>query len=309
MSLKREDYYAGNNYPCVVKANGLVAGKGSISCFTREEAWEAIDRIMVKKEFGEAGDSIVVEEFLKGEEVTFQVLTDGWKTIPLLATQDHKPVFDGDQGPNTGGMGAYAPAPVITKELEEEIMKTIINPTLTGMSQELKAVPYVGCLYVGLMITPRGPKVLEFNCRFGDPELQPIVPLMKTDLVEVLLAIAEGRLSEIKIEWEDGAAVCVVMTSAAYPGKYQTGKEIIGLEEVEKMEDVIVFHAGTTREKGIWKTAGGRVLGVTAKGKDILEAKSRVYQAVAKISWDGEHHRHDIGQKALKRGFQMKMGL
>ena len=300
--------YAGNNYPCCVKADGLAAGKGSIPCFTREEAWEAIDRIMVKKEFGEAGNSLVVEEFLKGEEVTFKVLTDGWTAIPLLATQDHKPVFDGDQGPNTGGMGAYAPAPVITKELEKRIMAEIIEPTLDGMREE--GIPYRGCLYVGLMITPDGqPKVLEFNCRFGDPELQPLVLLMESDIVPILEGIAEGRLPEEGIKWSEGAAVCVVMASGGYPEGYQTGFEITGLDEVAGMKDVEVFHAGTTKENGIWKTAGGRVLGVTAKGKDIPSAISRVYQAVAKIGWDGEHHRTDIGQKALKHGFQIKMGL
>jgi len=299
--------YAGNNYPCVIKADGLAAGKGSIPCFTREEAWEAIDKIMVKKEFKEAGDQIVIEELLKGEEATFKVFTDGFTAIPMLSTQDHKPVFEGDQGPNTGGMGAYAPAPLIAKELEKRIMEEIIEPTLAGMRAEGRL--YKGCLYAGLMITPQGPKVLEFNCRFGDPELQPIVLLMESDIVPILEGIAKGRLPEEGIKWSEGSAVCVVMASKGYPGPPETGKEIHGLEEVAKMEKVVVFHAGTVKENGIWKTAGGRVLGVTAKGKDIPDARSQVYEAVAKISWEGEHHRTDIGQKALRSGFQMKMGL
>jgi len=263
---------------------------------------------MIDKEFKESGNKVVVEEFLTGEEATFMVLTDGWKAIPFLATQDHKPVFDDDRGPNTGGMGAYAPAPVITKELEKRIMAEIIEPTLDGMEAEGR--PYKGCLYAGLMITPDGqPKVLEFNCRFGDPELQPLVLLMESDIVPILLGITEGRPPVERIRWTEGAAVCVVMASKGYPGTPEIGKEIKGLAEVAGMKDVIVFHAGTKKENGLWKTDGGRVLGVTAKGKDIQAAIERVYQVVPKISWDGVHYRRDIGQKALKRGYQVKMGF
>jgi len=300
--------YATANLPCVIKADGLTGGKGAIPCKTEEEIALALKRIMIDKEFKESGNRVVVEEFLTGEEATFMVLTDGWNAIPLLSTQDHKPVFDGDQGPNTGGMGAYAPAPVITKELEKRIMAEIIEPTLDGMKAEGR--PYKGCLYAGLMITLDGqPKVLEFNCRFGDPELQPLVLLMESDIVPFLAGIAEGKLPQKKIKWAEGTAVCVVMASKGYPGTPETGKEIYGLDEVAGMKDVEVFHAGTKKENGKILTAGGRVIGPTAMGKDIPEAMQRVYEAVAKISWSGEHHRTDIGKKALKRGFQLKMGL
>lgn len=300
--------YATANLPCVIKADGLAGGKGAIPCKTEEEIALALKRIMIDKEFKESGNRLVVEEFLTGEEATFMVLTDGWTAIPLLSTQDHKPVFDGDLGPNTGGMGAYAPAPVITKELEKRIMAEIIEPTLDGMKAEGR--PYKGCLYAGLMITLDGqPKVLEFNCRFGDPELQPLVLLMESDIVPILLGITEGRLPVERIKWVEGAAVCVVMTSKGYPGTPEIGKEIKGLAGVAKLEDVEVFHAGTKKENGKILTAGGRVIGPTAMGKDIPEAMQRVYEAVAKISWSGEHHRTDIGKKALKRGFQLKMGL
>jgi len=297
--IAEAEKYAKTNLPCVIKADGLAGGKGVIPCFNENEVLAAIEKIMIKKEFGDSGNRVVIEEFLKGEEATFKVLTDGERAIPLLPTQDHKPVFDGDRGQNTGGMGAYVPAPVITKELEIEVMETIIGLTLKGMKEEGKL--YKGVLYVGLMITPQGPKVLEFNCRFGDPELQPIVLLMKSDIVPILMAISQGQLTKEKIIWEKGAAVCVVMTSAGYPGKYQTEKEIQGLREVAEMEDVVVFHAGTREENGKILTAGGRVLGPTAKGKDIGQAIDRVYEAVERITWDGEHHRTDIGQKALKK--------
>jgi len=304
----RAKMYAQNNLPCVVKANGLAAGKGVIPCFSEKESSAAIERIMVKKDFdvigNAAGNSVVVEEFLKGEEATFQVFTDGKIAIPLLSTQDHKPVYDGDNGPNTGGMGAYAPAPVITKEMKKRIMDEIIGPTLEGMRLEGRL--YKGILYVGLMITLDGPKVLEFNCRFGDPELQPLVLLMESDIVPILEGIANGQLSQERIQWSEGAAVCVVMASKGYPGTPEIDKEINGLEEVASMADVEVFHAGITKKR---KTAGGRVLGVTAKAVGIPEAIGLVYEAVSKISWDGEHHRTDIAQKALKHGFQRKMGL
>lgn len=300
--------YATANLPCVIKADGLTGGKGAIPCKTEEEIALALKRIMIDKEFKESGNRVVVEEFLTGEEATFMVLTDGWNAIPLLSTQDHKPVFDGDQGPNTGGMGAYAPAPVITKELEKRIMAEIIEPTLDGMKAEGR--PYKGCLYAGLIITPDGqPKVLEFNCRFGDPELQPLVLLMESDIVPILLGITEGRLPVERIKWVEGAAVCVVMTSKGYPGTPEIGKEIKGLAGVAKLEDMEVFHAGTKKENGKILTAGGRVIGPTAMGKDIPEAIQRVYEAVTKISWSGEHHRPDIGKKALKHGIQLKMGL
>lgn len=321
---ERATRFAIANLPCVIKADGPAAGKGAIPCHNEDEIARAIKRIMIDKEFKESGNWVVVEEFLTGEEATFMVLTDGWTAIPLLNTQDHKPVFDGDQGPNTGGMGAYAPAPVITKDLESEIIETIIKPTLEGMRDEER--PYRGILYVGLMITPYGPKVLEFNCRFGDPELQPIVLLMESDIVPILLAISEEgglpcdeeeltrpyteeELTKSRISWAQDAAVCVVMASKGYPGTPETEKEIYGLEEVAKLKDIEVFHAGTARDGEKWKTASGRVLGVTAKGPDIREAIAKVYPAVSMISWDGVHYRRDIGQKALRHGFQIKLGL
>jgi len=326
---ERATKYAIANLPCVIKADGLAAGKGVIPCKTEEEVVTAIKRIMIDKEFKESGNKVVVEEFLVGEEATFMVLTDGWTAIPLLATQDHKPVYDNDEGPNTGGMGAYAPAPVVTPELAKVIMKTIVEPTLDGMRKEGR--PYRGILYVGLMIvpTPEGPKpmVLEFNVRFGDPELQPLVLLLQSDIVPVLVAIADGKLGEEdkpsslpfadarvtdeKVQWFDGAAICVVMTSGGYPGSYEPGKEIKGLDKIAGMEGVEVFHAGTRLENELWKTNSGRVLGVTVRGKNIPTVIDRAYQEVIpQITWEKVHYRQDIGRKALTRhGIQIRMGL
>lgn len=312
-NLERARKYAIANLPCVIKADGPAAGKGVILCKTEEEVTAAIKLIMVDKKFKESGNRIVVEEFLIGEEATFMVLTDGWKAIPLLATQDHKPVFNGDRGSNTGGMGAYTPAPVITPELEKEIIETIVNPTIGGMRVE--RMPYKGILYVGLMIvqTPDDPKlmVLEFNVRFGDPELQPLVPLLQSDIVPILMGIADGKLPEGKIDWAEGAAICVVMASHGYPGTPDINKVIEGLNKVAGMEGVEVFHAGTKKESGLWKTNGGRVLGVTVVDKDIASAIDRAYRKVLpQITWEKIHYRRDIGQKALVRhGIQTKMGL
>lgn len=309
---ERARKYAKANLPCVIKADGLAAGKGVILCRNEEDIATALKRIMIDKEFKESGNRVVVEELLVGEEATFMVLTDSRTTIPLLATQDHKSVYDDDKGPNTGGMGAYAPAPVITEELSREIMETIVRPALEGMREE--KIPYKGVLYVGLMIvnTQDGPKpmVLEFNVRFGDPELQPLVPLLQSDLVPVLMAIAEGRLNDKEIQWFNGAAVCVVMTSGGYPGDYQKNKVIHGLDKTARMEDVEVFHAGTRKEGDFWKTNSGRVLDVVVKGKDIAVAIDRVYQVVSEITWENVHYRKDIGKKAMARhGIQIKMGL
>jgi len=298
---KARDYLENpERIPCVVKADGLAAGKGSFRCFTKEQGREAIERIMVKKESGEAGNQIVIEELLEGEEATFMVFTGGNRIIPMPSTQDHKPVFDRDQGLNTGGMGAYAPVPLITPSLEEEIVEKIIYPILSGMQKE--GIFYQGILYAGLMITLEGPKLLECNCRFGDPELQPIALLAKSDLIPLLEEVAEGQIKvTTNVEWESGSAVCVVMTSTGYPEKYETGKEIKDLAEVEDMEDVVVFHAGTRGVDGKIVTAGGRVLGVTARASGIQGAIDLAYEAVSKISWEGEYHRTDIGQKALRR--------
>ncbi len=291
--------YALKNLPVAIKAEGLANGKGVIICFRKEDVLKAIERIMVKKEFGVSGDRVVVEQFLEGEETTFMVLTDGERFITLLSTQDHKAVFDGDRGPNTGGMGAYAPTAIINKELERKIIKEIVEPTLVGLKKE--RIIYKGCLYFGLMLTKDGPKVLEFNCRFGDPELQPLAVLMESDIVPFLKEIAEGKLLEKEIRWKKGAAVCVIMVSGGYPGEYEIGKEIKGLEEAANLTDVIVFNAAVSKEKGILKTAGGRILGVTARAEGIKEAIDLSYYAVAKISFDKEHHRTDIGKKAIRK--------
>lgn len=283
----------------VVKADGLAAGKGAIVCPTKKEALDAVSLILEEKAFGEAGSRVVIEELLQGEEASFIVVTDGTHVVPFPSAQDHKPVYDGDRGPNTGGMGAYSPAPVITEELKEDILKTIIEPAIRGMREEGR--PYRGVLYAGLMITEDGPKVLEFNARFGDPEAQPLMVRLKSDVVELMLASIEGRLHTVEPEWDERCALCVVMASGGYPGSYQKGLPIEGLEEAEAMEDVFVFHSGTAIKDGQCVTAGGRVLSVTALGTTIEDAKQRCYRAVERIRWEGVHYRKDIGDKALKR--------
>jgi phosphoribosylamine--glycine ligase len=283
--------------PIVVKADGLAAGKGVIVCKTVEEAIHSVDQIMVEKIFGNAGNRVVVEEYLVGEEASYIAFTDGKTILPMASSQDHKPVLDGDQGPNTGGMGAYSPAPVVTDEVHEKIIEKVLRPVIYGMGEEGR--PYKGVLYAGLMIHEGHPKVLEFNARFGDPETQPVLMRMKGDIVPILEACIKGNLSQHKIEWDNRASVCVVMTSKGYPGDYEKGKIIEGLKEVSQMERVFVFHAGTTFKDGKIMTSGGRVLGVAGLGEDIPRAIERAYQAVKKISWDGVHYRTDIGQKAL----------
>ncbi len=287
-------------WPVVVKASGLAAGKGSIVCEDEEQAVQAIELIMLQKAFGEAGDQVVVEDRLWGEEASFIALTDGETVLPMPSSQDHKPVFDGDRGPNTGGMGAYSPAPVITPELEERILREIMIPAIKGLKEEGR--PYKGVLYAGLMIDEdQNPWVLEFNCRFGDPETQPLVVRMKGDIVRVMEACIEGRLKSVSLSWDPRPSVCVVMASGGYPGPYEKGKEIHGLEEAERVADVWVFHAGTSFRNGRFFTSGGRVLGVTGMGESLPEAIRRTYEAVKKIHWEGVHYRRDIGQKALKR--------
>ncbi|MFC1890375.1 phosphoribosylamine--glycine ligase, partial [Thermodesulfobacteriota bacterium] len=285
--------------PIVVKADGLAAGKGVIVCRTEQEALNSIDTIMVRRAFGSAGKKVVIEECLVGEEASFIALTDGRTITPLPSSQDHKAVYDDDEGPNTGGMGAYSPAPVITAELEKEVMETVMTPAVEGMVSE--GIPYKGVLYAGLMITNDGPKVLEFNARFGDPETQPILARMSSDIVTALEAVVDGRLGEIEIELDPRPAVCVVMASGGYPGSYDKGIAISGLDEADTMEDLVVFHAGTTKTDGAFTTNGGRVLGVTALGDSIGGAIEKAYAGVEKINWDGVHYRSDIGQKALRR--------
>lgn len=283
--------------PIVVKADGLAAGKGVTVCRTTEEAIYSLDRIMVERVFGEAGQRVVIEECLEGEEASFIAFTDGEAVLPLASSQDHKSVFDGDQGPNTGGMGAYSPAPVVIEEIHERIINEILRPLIYGMREEGRT--YRGVIYAGLMIERGQPKVLEFNARFGDPETQPVLMRMKGDIVPIMEACIDGNLSQLRIEWDHRASVCVVMASKGYPGDYEKGKRIEGLEEVSKMKDIFVFHAGTARMNRQIVTNGGRVLGVTGLGESIPKAIEWTYQAVQKISWEGVHYRKDIGRKAL----------
>jgi phosphoribosylamine--glycine ligase len=283
--------------PIVVKADGLAAGKGVFVAATIEEALEALDTIMVQRAFGEAGARAVIEECLVGEEASFIAFSDGEHVLPLASSQDHKPIYDDDKGPNTGGMGAYSPAPVVTPAVHDRIMGEIMIPAVKALAAE--GYPYRGVLYAGLMIKDGEPKVLEFNCRLGDPETQPIFMRMKGDLVPVMEACIRGGLADLEIGWDPRTAVCVVMASQGYPGSYEKGKRIKGLERVEGMEGVYCFHAGTKVENGNYLTAGGRVLGVTGLGKGITEAMDTTYRAVAEITWDGVHFRTDIGKKAL----------
>lgn len=294
-----EEHIRKASFPLVVKADGLAAGKGVTVCHRREEAMEAIARMMKERVFGDAANRVVIEECLFGEEASILALTDGRTIVPLPSSQDHKRVYDNDKGPNTGGMGAYSPAPVITPEQAARIEREIIVPIIHAMNVEERR--YKGVIYAGIMMTDDGPKVLEFNVRFGDPETQPILMRLKGDLVPVLAAIAEGNLQKADLDWDPRPAVCVVMASGGYPGPYQKGKVITGLEAAAALDDVVVFHAGTAIKDGKVVTAGGRVLGVTAKGDDIRRAIARAYEAVKLIRFEGAHYRTDIGARALAR--------
>ena len=298
-ALSAKKYLSQMSPPYVVKADGLAAGKGVLICASRKEAEAAIDEILVRKVFGSAGDKLVIEEFLEGEEASFMVLTDGEQILSLASAQDHKRVFDGDQGPNTGGMGAYSPAPVVTADLHRRILEEIFRPLLSGLKK--RGICYRGILYAGLMINGQGPKVLEFNARFGNPECQPIMMRLKSDLVPLLQATIEGRLDQVKAEWREDAAVCVVLSAQGYPGCYEKGKKISGLENLKDWQKGSVFHAGTVKKDGDWLTLGGRVLGVTALGKNIGAAVKAAYWAVGQIHWEGMHYRTDIAQRALER--------
>ena len=283
--------------PIVVKAEGLAAGKGVFVAETEEEAVEAVETIMKDKKFGQAGTRIVVEEFLTGEEATVLAFTDGETIMPLISSQDHKPAYEGGEGPNTGGMGAYAPAPVVTDEVMNRVESEVLQPTLEALQAE--GIDYKGLIYCGLMISDSGaPRVLEYNVRFGDPEAQVVLPLLKTDLVEVAAAIEEERLAEIDLDWSTKIAVCVIMASGGYPIEYETGREITGIKEAET-EDRIVFQAGTAQQDRKLVTAGGRVLGVTAFGDDYQATIDQAYQGVEKIDFAEAHYRTDIGSKAL----------
>jgi phosphoribosylamine--glycine ligase len=283
-----------NKYPAVIKADGLALGKGVIIAQNYEEAQNAVRKIMEDKVFGASGNKVVIEEFLTGPEVSVLAFTDGKTLKPMVSSKDHKRAYDGNKGPNTGGMGTISPNPYYTDKIADECMKTIFMPTIEAMNKEGR--PFKGCLYFGLMITPDGPKVIEYNCRFGDPETQVVLPRLKSDLVEIMEAVIDSRLDSIDIEWDSNAAACVVAASGGYPVKYETGKKITGIDEAEKLDDITIFHAGTKVIDGEFYTAGGRVLGVTATGKTLQDALDKAYGAVAKIHFDGIHFRKDIGK-------------
>ncbi|MEI6258630.1 MAG: phosphoribosylamine--glycine ligase [Deltaproteobacteria bacterium] len=299
---KAEAYIRKADFPVVVKADGLAAGKGVLICQTVDEALDALKLIMLDMAFGEAGKKVIVEEFLIGEEASFLAFTDGKTVLALPSSQDHKAVFDNDEGPNTGGMGAYSPAPVVDEYLHRRIMEEVMIPTVNAMAAEGR--PYKGVLYAGLMIDNDKIKVLEFNARFGDPEAQPLLIRLKNDIVDIMEAVIDGRLDKCRLDIDERASVCVVMASGGYPGAYSKGIPIFGLEDVRKLKNVIVFHAGTSFANGTTEsvvTNGGRVLGVTALGDSVKEAIATAYHAVSKITWEGVQYRKDIGQKALRR--------
>lgn len=284
--------------PIVVKADGLAAGKGVIVAMTEQEALDAVDAIMEDHSFGDAGARVVIEEFMEGEEASLLAFTDGTTIRPMISAQDHKRAYDGDRGPNTGGMGTYAPAPVMTPEMTERAVEEILKPTIAAMAKEGRV--YRGCLYLGLMVTADGPKVVEFNARFGDPETQVVLPLLDSDLVAIMCACADGTLADVPIRWKDGAAVCVVLASGGYPGHYEKGQEIHGLADAEAM-GALVFHAGTAMKDGKLVTNGGRVLGVVGRGADISSAVDAAYAAATKISFKDAYYRKDIAHRALER--------
>lgn len=295
------NYIDSQNEPLVIKADGLAAGKGVIVCDNAEEARRAVERIMVREEFGPGvGRQIVIERRLHGQELSILALVSGRCMLRLEAAQDHKAAFDGDKGPNTGGMGAYSPAPLATPEIMEKIDEEVFVPTIHAMKR--RKTPYKGCLYAGMMLCPQGPKVLEFNCRLGDPETQPVLMRLKTDLLDLLEAVVDERLEEFadRVEWDPRPAICVVLTAQGYPGNYTKGTPIHGLDEAIKLPDVQVFHAGTTRnQRGEVVTDGGRVLAITALGDNIEAARKRAYQAAGLIKFNGMQFRTDIGRKAL----------
>jgi phosphoribosylamine--glycine ligase len=291
------EYLDRRDAPIVVKADGLAQGKGVVVAATRAEARQAVTAMLTDKAFGDAGTRVVIEDFLDGEELTVMAFTDGKTVVPLAPAQDHKRVGDGDTGPNTGGMGAYAPAPIGTPELVDRVRRTILEPVVEGLSQI--GSPFRGVLYAGVMVVRGEPKVLEFNARMGDPETQVTLPLLKTDLVEILMAVVEHRLDQLAVEWHARSAVCVVLAAPGYPGPYAKGALIAGLPELEGREDLLVFHAGTVASPQGVRTAGGRVLGVTGIGEDMAEARERAYAGARLIRFDGVHFRHDIGARAL----------
>ena len=289
---------AQNSYPAVIKCDGLALGKGVIIAKDFAEAEAAVKSMLLDGKFGKSGSEIVVEEFMTGPEVTVLAFTDGKTVKPMISSMDHKRAYDNDEGLNTGGMGTIAPNPCYTDAFKAECMEKIFKPTIAAMSAEGR--PFKGCLYFGLMLTPNGARVIEYNCRFGDPETQVVLPLLETDLTEIMDAIWDEKLDELDIRWSDRSCACVVMASGGYPEKYETGKVISGLDENGQCGGAYVYHAGTKLENGEFLTAGGRVLGVTATGADLREALDKAYKAVEGISFDKAHYRHDIGARALK---------
>ena len=281
------------SFPLVIKADGLAAGKGAIVCKTKDAAEEAVRAIMVERIFADSGDRILVEEFLRGKEASFIVLSDGDNVVPLVTTMDHKPVYDGDKGPNTGGMGAISPSPFVKSDLFLKIMESVVFTTVDYLREEGRK--YKGVLYVGLMLTDEGPKVLEYNCRFGDPETQPQMLRMESDLVEILLSVIEGKASAAQIKWSPNPSACVVLASGGYPLAYEKGKKIEGLKEAQEIPGITVFHAGTRYEEGEYYTNGGRVIGVCASEETLAKSLEKAYEAIARISFEGMHFRKDIG--------------
>lgn len=292
-------YLKDQKFPVVIKADGLAAGKGVIICPNLESSYEAINKIMIKKAFGDAGNTVIVEEFLEGEEISVLAFSDGKNVLSLEPAQDHKAIFDGDQGPNTGGMGAYSPVPIITEALAKDVLETVLKPTIKALAQEEKT--YKGILYAGLINTSQGLKVLEFNARFGDPETQPLLMRMENDIVPLFLASIDGTLNNQKIKWRQEACVCVILASAGYPGVYPRGEEITGLGKFENHSKTVIFHAGTKIINNKLVTDGGRVLGVTSLGDTFSEAIKNSYQAVSQISWKNQYYRKDIGGKAISQ--------
>jgi len=292
-----EEYVRVRDQPVVIKAAGLAKGKGVTICYRTSDALEAIDRILRRREFGDAGARIVIEEMLSGPECSLLAFVDRKSIYVMESAQDHKPVEEGDTGPMTGGMGAYSPTPIVTDAMLGQIERDILVPVLDGLVRD--GIEYRGVLYAGLMLTSNGPKVLEFNCRFGDPETQPLMMRLKSDLLEVMLAVADGRLDQVELKWDPRPAMCVIAASKGYPGQYATGLPITGIDDADAMRDVKVFHSGTKKQGGQIVTDGGRVLGVTALGNTLADARHRAYQAMEKIHFDGMHYRRDIGRKAL----------
>ena len=288
-----------NRYPTVLKADGLALGKGVLIAQTEEEAVQAVNELMVDQAFGQAGKQIVIEEFMTGPEVSVLAFTDGHVVVPMVSSMDHKRALDNDEGLNTGGMGTIAPSPFYTKEIAETCMKTIFLPTVEAMKQEGRL--FKGCLYFGLMLTPEGPRVVEYNCRFGDPETQVVLPLLKTDLLTIMRAVHDEKLSEVTIEWEDKACACVILASGGYPQKYHKGYEISGLDDYGQVEGVTIYHAGTAWKDGKYYTNGGRVLGVSAVSDTLEQALQLAYQKIKEIQFTDMHYRTDIGRKVVKQ--------